>query len=443
MRSSQTSASSRTTSQRRAGRIAHSRLDFPTRAADSLIVAPPFLRPWTFPIRKVRIHAMIVAAMLWLGAAVVACSGTTNRSVAGPMKAADFVHFYTTGSLVRLGQSSLLYDFEEQHRVQGALVPEAAELVYLSVYPPQTAILFAPFSAFSYGYAALLWVALSIVCYALISWTAWIPVSTQLSDRTFMIAAAAGFPPFWQLALHGQTTIVVLAAFCLGWLALERRHSFLAGCAFGLLAIKPQFGLPLAVITLARRDWPTIAGAAVSVAIQALMVYWILDPRVFHDFVQMARVAAERSDLLEPKFFQSHSLMTIARLAPSPMQMPLWIGMCGAVLWGTTRVWMLEGTSLRLKLSAVILASILVNPHLMIYDATLLVLPLIWVSAAVRDMRSPGEASWTWLLIYGLFATLLAPTAALIRVQVSVILMVILFIHAHRLSYESAQLRTA
>ncbi len=352
------------------------------------------------------------------------------------MKAADFVHFYTTGSLVRLGQSQLLYDFQEQHRVQGALVPEAAEVIYLSVYPPQTAIVFAPLSVFTYGHAALLWVGMTILLYALVIWAAWIPVSSQLSDRTFLVAAAAGFPPFWQLVLHGQTTIIVLVAFCAGWLALERRQPFLAGCAVGLIAMKPQFGLPLAVAVIARRDWPMMAGAAVSIAVQALVVYWLLDARVFHDFVQMARVAAQRSDLLEPKFFQSHSMLTLARMAPASIQMPLWIGMCAAVLWMVARVWQLQA-SLRLRLSAVIVASILVNPHLMIYDATLLVLPLVWVAAAVRDMRPPGAASWTWLLIYALFATLLAPTAAVIGLQLSVVLMVLLFVTASRLSYES------
>jgi hypothetical protein len=52
-------------------------------------------------------------------------------------------------------------------------------------------------------------------------------------------------------------------------------------------------------------------------------------------------------------------------------------------------------------------------------------------------MRPPGAASWTWLLMYALFATLLAPTAAVIGLQVSVVLMVFLFVTASRLSYES------
>ena len=409
------------------------RVHLPTRAQRRWGVVLP---SWTFPTRKARVHAFILAVMLWVAAVVIAFAGSTNRSIGGPMKAADFVHFYTTGHLVRTGQSALLYDFIKQHEVQGELVPEAADLIYLPVYPPQTAIVFAPLSMFTYGHAALLWVALTIFCYAAVVWVAWRPVSLQLSDTVFVAAAAAAFPPFWQLVLHGQTTAIVLVAFCLGWLALDRRHAFLAGCAFGLIAMKPQFGLALAVATLARRDWPIVLGAMASVAVQALIVYWFLDGTVFHDFLQMARVAAERSDLLDPKTFQSHSLFSIARLAPAWVATPLWLAASAIVLWWVARVWRLDAP-LRLRLSVVIIASVLVNPHLIVYDATLLALPLIWVSAAVREMRRPDEASWTWLAIYGLFAAFFAPTAAVISLQLSVVLMVYVFVQAIRVSYES------
>ena len=399
---------------------------------------PAWVPPaWTFPARKVRIHALILAAMLWAFAVVITFAGPSNRSIAGPIKGADFVHFYTIGDLVRTGRSELLYDFAGQHKVQGELVTEAADLVYLPVYPPQAAIIFAPFSMLTYWWAALFWAGLTIVCYAVIVWAAWRPVSAQLPDPIFLAAAAAAFPPFWQLVLHGQTTIIVLAAFCLGWLALERQRPFLAGCAFALMAVKPQFGLTLAVVTLARRDWPVVLGAVVSIALQAAIAYALLDPTVFQDFLQMARVAAERSDLLEPKSFQSHSLLTVARLAPSGLETVLWIGASAVVLWAAARVWCLPAP-LRLRLSAVIIASVLVSPHLMVYDATVLVLPLIWMSAAVREMKQPADASWAWAAIYLFFATLLAPTAAVIGVQLSVLLLLGLFVLVTQLCHESS-----
>ena len=85
-----------------------------------------------------------------------------------------------------------------------------------------------------------------------------------------------------------------------------------------------------------------------------------------------------------------------------------------------------------------IIASVLVSPHLMVYDAAVLVLPLIWMSAAVREMRQPDEASWAWAAIYLLFATLLAPTAAVIAVQLSVLLLLGLVVLVMRLCRESS-----
>src|SRR6185436_19055101 len=115
-----------------------------------------------------------------------------------------------------------------------------------------------------------------MACYAIVVGVAWAPVSAQLPDPLFLAAAAAAFPPFWQLVLHGQTTVIVLIAFFLGWLAMEKDRPFLAGCAFGLMAVKPQFGLPLAVVVLARRDWPMLLGAVASVMVQASIVYLLL-----------------------------------------------------------------------------------------------------------------------------------------------------------------------
>ena len=123
--------------------------------------------------------------------------------------------------------------------------------VTLDYGPPHAALMFAPAAELSYQHALLLWSVITIVGYALIVWSAWKVVADRLPDRTFVIAAAAAFPPFWSLILHGQVTVILLAAFWAGWLALERHRRWLAGFAFGLLAIKPQFGIPLAVVVLA------------------------------------------------------------------------------------------------------------------------------------------------------------------------------------------------
>ena len=69
------------------------------------------------------------------------------------------------------------------HDAQVALVPESGPDLYPTVYPPQAALLFAPFSGWSYRQALLIWSVLTIALYALIVWSTWRRVAGQLSDR--------------------------------------------------------------------------------------------------------------------------------------------------------------------------------------------------------------------------------------------------------------------
>ena len=151
--------------------------------------------------------------------------------------------------------------------------------------------------------------------YGLIVWSGWRHVSGQLSDPRLIVAAAAAFPPFWNLVLYGQITIFILIAFWLGWLALERGRAYLAGAAFGLLALKPQFGIPLAAVVLACGEWRMLAGAIGSVAAQAAIVWLAMGSTVFGAFASTLRVTLTYADWLESKPFMSHSLRTVTRPA--------------------------------------------------------------------------------------------------------------------------------
>ena len=73
------------------------------------------------------------------------------------------------------------------------------------------------------------------------------------------------------------------------------------------------------------------------------------------------------------------------------------------------------------------LAAVLVNPHLIVYDAAILVLPLMWFGAGISAQRTTATRSGIRALLYGLFLAFFIPTAALIKVQLSVLLMLWLF----------------
>jgi hypothetical protein len=63
-------------------------------------------------------------------------------------------------------------------------------------------------------------------------------------------------------------------------------------------------------------------------------------------------------------------------------------------------------------MAALVLASVLVSPHLVRYDATLVALPMLWIAREWNDARFVTGA-------YLLVLTLLVPFKALIGVQLS------------------------
>jgi uncharacterized membrane protein len=92
------------------------------------------------------------------------------------------------------------------------------------------------------------------------------------------------------------------------------------------------------------------------------------------------------------------------------------------VLWYTVRVWKSQAP-VRVKVGTVVLAAVLVNPHLIIYDLTLLALPLLWFGAYMQEPVRRGRSEPYWTAVYWLFVLTFVPTAAAIGLQASVFVM--------------------
>jgi hypothetical protein len=382
---------------------------------------------WSIRYREARGHAVILACISWLAAAVIVFGRPGDRDLVGHLKGADFVHFYTLGHIALSRQYPQLFDQQAQHELQAQLVPDSSGDLFVPIYPPQTALIFAPFAMFSYGIAALLFAAANVLIYGVVVRAAWRPARSVLSDSTFVIAATAGFPPFWSLVLHGQTTAFPLAGFCLGWLALEERRPFLAGLALGLITIKPQFGLVLAVVAVVCGEWSLVAGVLASIAAQMAVVWLVMGQAEIASYLQMLRRLPEVSAMLEPRPYQLHSIRAITNLLPSRIGTPLWALASAAAIVQAVRVWRLA-QPVAVRFGVLILATVLVSPHLTIYDATVLVLPLLWIGAWIAGADRRDLAAMFWPATYWLVVTLFIPTALFIRVQISVIVLGWMFV---------------
>jgi hypothetical protein len=374
---------------------------------------------WSLGYREARGHAVVVAVLLWgfTGYWVIFPPGGSDLISA--MRGADFVQFYTQGRIALSGDGAALYDVTAQHALQAELVPASSESYYIPVYPPQTALAFAVFAVWPFKVAAILWTLTIIATYGWAVWVARRGSGDAFPDTRFVVAAAAAFPPFWSLVVHGQTTVFPLVGFTLGWLALERRQPFLAGLAFGLMAVKPQFGLVLALVVLSCRDWRMLAGGVVSLFLQAASVVAVFGSVVMVDYARVVRRLPELNALLEPRPYEMHSMTAVTGLLPGWLGTPVWFVLATVVVVLTVRVWRTTAEA-AVRVGVLVVATVLVSPHVIVYDATVLALPVLWLGGWIRSRPDRNPVPTFWPTVYLVFVTLLFPTALFMRVQASV-----------------------
>jgi hypothetical protein len=389
---------------------------------------------WQFSAAEVRAHAAILAITSSAIALALLVLGTTYRDPLGQLKWNDFVHFYTLGNIARHGPVSHLYDGQAQYERQVALVPESVPERYLPVYPPQIALVFAPVSELPYHLAAAIWSLVSIGVYACSVRAAWLPIRSALKNFRLVIVCAVGFAPFWSLILNGQTTAVPILAFTCAAIALSRGRKILAGLAFGLLFVKPQFGLMLALVVLICREWSILTGLVVSACIQLALVSWLLGPTVILDYLEVLRRIPTLQDALEPSVVQMHSLAVVTRLLPGVASTAGWLIGTGAVAVMTVRVWR-SAAPMYVRTAMLVVGSVVTNPHVNLYDGAVLAAPLVSLSGWIEMQPvSLSEMRRKWhLALYALFLFLLFPTARLFGLQLSPLVMLFLMYIVYRI----------
>jgi hypothetical protein len=126
--------------------------------------------------------------------------------------------------------------------------------------------------------------------------------------------------------------------------------------------------------------------------------------------------------LLEPRLYQTHSLRSFwSLLLPWPrVAFVLYVASALAALVLAVRVWK-SGASMPVRFSAVLLATILVSPHLTVYDLTILAPGFLLLgdwALANREQPIALRVLQLLYLCYPLF--LIGPLARITHLQLSV-----------------------
>lgn len=381
--------------------------------------------------RRLRAHAIILACCLWgLYVWTLATPGLRDRNHI--LKGTDFLHFYTLGSLALEHRGADLYDMNAQAALAAQRVPEASGIRYLPLYPPQVSILFAPLAWLSYGPALTLWWICSALIYGACCYFVWGACPNLRGQGATVSLLAIAYPAFFHLIAWGQTSALALVCFTAAFFMLRDEKHFLAGLILGCLIFKPQLGLAAVVIFVSIGAWKTVAGAMISSAAQLSVgiSYYGLQPlRTWIN--QLGNMRALQS-WLEPRPYQTHSLRTFwTMLVPShQISFGLYVLSAIAVLSLAIMVWK-RGASvpMALRYSLLLFATVLVAPHLTVYDLVILAPAILLLTDWVIRNSSIGRISNSTscqlgTLLYLVYALpLVGPLSQYTHVQLSVVAM--------------------
>jgi len=376
--------------------------------------------------KRLRAHAIILGACLWsFYAWNLSTPGLRDRS--GNLKGTDFLHFYTLGSLAIAHRGADLYDMNAQAELAAQRVPQAAGLRYLPLYPPQVSILFAPFAHLSYGWALAAWWSLSAVLYGICCFAIWRTCPNLHDYGGTVLLLAIAYPAFFHLIAWGQTSALALACFTAVFFLLRTRWNFAAGLILGCLIFKPQLGIAAAVVFLALGAWKTVFGAVLSATAQIGIgvLYYGIGP--LREWILNLVLVPEFVPWLEPKPYQTHSLrMFWLMIVPWPLLALALYALSAAIVLGIgVAVWKHAPVApLSLRYSTLLLATVLVAPHLTVYDLVILAPAFLLLADWMARQPNGSPPRWLGTLLYLVYALpLLGPLARWTHIQLSVIAM--------------------
>jgi hypothetical protein len=296
-----------------------------------------------------------------------------------PVLGGDFMAFYTSGRLALRGDWTGQYDWPAFHGLQMSLVPDSSPYHYPQSYPPLVPALYAPFAMLSFRAAFVAWLVLSTLRYASLAAVA-ARGSKQIRPAHVVLAALV-FPPFVAHQVLGQSTVWPLIGFVGGWWAMTAGRPLTAGAALSLIAIKPHLGIALAVVVLAMRLWRVVAGIALGCAVHAVLSVAVCGTSAVAAYIRTTITVLRNPGIIEaidPRHL--HALRTsLEHILPEGLAGAGWVVASSFFAWITLLVWR-RTDDWALRFATLLLATLLISPHVQTYDAILLAPAVLWLA---------------------------------------------------------------
>ncbi len=370
--------------------------------------------------------AMLVSMFLW------SANFRAPRDERDVLPGADYFQFFVAGQLIRHGHQDRLYDFEFVKAFQHdpAVIPYRwnpdAFLVY--IYPPFFAWFCLPAAYLPFHAGAIVW--------ALVM-TGFLLASLGLLVRRFpnapggfgwVLLACLAYRPVLMSIYTCQNATLSLFILTLAFVLLRGGRPAMAGLVFSALAFKPQLTLVIGLAMLCKRQWRFVAGAAAG-GLLLLLASLAVSPSATLDYVRLAPGMSKWIEMPGMPLERMSCWYGYWRLAFAgrPLALAQAATLVTSLITLVPLVWTLRGplspgaSCFPMQFAAMVLATVVLSPHLLAYDLTLLVLPLfLLVAHAFEAPAAEGRGLGLWAVILFVAAAISESLAAVTNVQMIV-----------------------
>ena len=359
----------------------------------------------------------------WLSHGVeVTAPGLETRS--GAIKGADYIQFYVMGSLMLERRPRSLYDSTEiAAEARRRISPRLEHHPARNPYGPQVALAFGPLARLPFLTSFAVFSVLSACAYVAAVWLLWRHAPGLAGGGGYAVLLAAAFPALLVSLRFGQISTFTLLAPAGAVAALAANRRLLAGACLGLLAYKPQLLVVLLPTLVLARDWRSLGGVVASGAAQLGVAWLVVGTDAMRLYAQTLRELALHPDVVMLYPENSHSLRGFLRLLGVPP------GAATAVLFAAfvactlpiARAWRATQPPL-MRVSFLVLMTVLLTPHLLTYDLLLLAVPILALADRAAGNRQDRGERHAVVLAVALYLAAFAPVlAGPFRVQLSTV----------------------
>jgi alpha-1,2-mannosyltransferase len=323
----------------------------------------------------------------------------------------DLLVFYSAGRIVADGDGARLYEPARQLAEQVEVLGRDRG-VAIFPYPAFVALPYAALARLSLPWAYVIATAAMLAATLAAMWMLRGASPTARDQPALVALAILVSQPFGSALFGGQVVAFTLLCFTGLYCGLRQGRDLAAGIWLGLLFYKPQMSVVLVLLLILQRQWRTLTVAGLVGATLTALGALAAGPTWPRSFLGMVLSDYYRNNAIVADGSRSLSLPGVTRhLAglDATWAMVAALVLCLFILVLVARSWrnVQEDGRFPLQFAIAMVATLIVSPHALYYEAGLLVLPLILLADHWRaQLEASGSArliaDWQALALAGL-----------------------------------------